>query len=222
MATNQDDQTLEQTLNKTDFGHIIHENRKWIMVIAALLILGIIGYSVNNQIYSSKNLVKLDLAFAVEQNIFKPYMEDKTKAAEFKTALTTINSDLHAQANLVPVFMAAINKLEAAGDLDESIISMANSWLGKLSKESGLYLFLALRVVALNEDANKLDQSISILEGLVGAKANLLKDKVLFDLGRLYMKKGDVNTANERFASLKENHKESEFNKLAKLYMSGL
>ena len=83
-------------------------------------------------------------------------------------------------------------------------------------KSNSLYLFLGLRIAAIQEDLNQADAAIKTLEGLVGNKTNLLKDKIHFDLVRLYVKKGDTKTATERFKYLKENHSESQFVKLSK------
>ena len=102
------------------------------------------------------------------------------------------------------------------------MIGSVESWWKKTSKSNPLYLFLGIRLAALLEDANKTDQAISTLESLVGLKATYLKDKVHFDLGRLYLQKSDRKTAEERFNYIKENFPQSSFLPLTKIYLTGI
>ena len=222
MTTNQETQTLEETLDKTDLGHVINENKKPILIAGAIIVIAIIAYSIMNQIAAKGKYEKLDRVFSVEQSVFNTFMEDKTKATAFKIALSKINNELVADPNLIPVFMSAINKLDQAGEVDLNTIAIADKWMQKLNKSNALFLFFAMRIAALKEDAKQTKEAIAILESLVGHKTNLLKDKIHFDLGRMYLASGDKTTANERFKFLFDNHKDSQFAKLAKLYLNGL
>jgi predicted negative regulator of RcsB-dependent stress response len=222
MATNQEAQTLEETLNKTDLGHVINENKKPIMAAGAVIIAAIIGYSIFSQVNSSKKLEKLDKIFALEQSLFQNFADKKTTAADFKTQLAAINNELISEPNLIPVFMDSINRLDQAGEADESVLGVAKNWLSKLNKNSPMYVFLGLRVAALSEDLGKSEDAIATLEGLVGHKTNILKDKIHFDLIRLYVKKGDMKKANERYETLKTKHEKSEFVKLGNIFLNGL
>lgn len=222
MATNQEAQTLEETLNKTDLGHIINENKKPIMVAGALIIAIIIGYAIFDQMNQSKKYEKLDQIFALEQSLFQSFADKKITSVDFKAKLAGINNELIAEPNLIPLFMDSINALDQAGEADDAVLSIANNWLSKLNKNSPMFIFLGLRVAALSEDLGKTDEAISTLESLVGNRTNILKDKVHFDLVRLYVKKGDINKANERFETLKKNHEKSEFVKLGNIFLNGL
>lgn len=222
MATNQEVQTLEETLEKTDLGHVINENKTIIMILGAILVVGIIAFSIFDQMQSKSNLEKMDRIFKVESTVFKPFIDGKTTAEDFKAALGKINNELKAEANLIPVFIESINKLDQAGKADKEVLAVTTEWLGKLSKSNHLYTFMALRLAALNEDAKNTDEAIKTLELLVSNKDDLLKDKIHFDLGRLYLQKGDSKTAKERFDFIFKNHKDSQYAKLAKLYMSGI
>lgn len=222
MATNQEAQTLEETLNKTDLGHVINENKKSIIIGGIILVLLIIGYSIFDQMQTSNKFEKMDRIFTVEQTVFKPFIEGKTSAIDFKKKLGDINNELVAEPNLVPALIESINLLDQKGEVDEATITIANNWLQKLSTTSSIYLFLGLRMAALYEDAGSLDESIKTLEGMVAHKNTMFKDRIHFDLVRLYTKKGDTAKANERYEFLQKNYEKSEFTRLSKMFLSGL
>lgn len=224
MATNQDAQTLEETLDKTDLGHIINENRKLILTLSFIVIIGIVAYSIQGHLSNEKKLVQLDKAFEVENTIFTPFISDKTKGEDFIKELEKVEMDLVGNPNLVPVLIEAINKLDEQNLVNEKVISLAQKWQKHLSKSHYLNLFLSVRLAGLYEDANKLDEAIATLENLIAFKSNIMKEKIYFDLGRLYLKKGDKQKAQERFDYILKNEKlnNSEYAKLIKLYLGEL
>ncbi len=222
MATNQEAPSLEETLEKTDLGHVINENKKMIMIIGGVLVAAILAYSVSESMNTKNHYAKLDRVFTVEQTVFDVYLGKKGEAKVFIQALAGINNELIAEPNLIPPFLEALNKLSEAGLVDQSVLTIGQTWLDRISKSNFLHTLLAIRLAALNEDANKLDQSVKLLEGLVGKKSMLLKDKIHFELGRLYLAKGDEATAKERFDYIFKNHENSDFATLAKVYLSGI
>ncbi len=224
MATNQEAQTLDETLNKTDLGHVINEHRKSVLIAAAVMITVIIGYAIFDQISIQNKNEKLDRLFTVEQTVFKPFLEQKENAdsATFITSLNGINNELIAEPNLIPLFMESLNKLSQLGKMDAAVIATTQKWLDRMNKSSFLHTLLAVRLAALYEDAAQLDKAITTLELLLANKKDLLKDKIYFELGRMYLAKGDKNLAKERFDYLFENHAQSEFAKNAKILMSEL
>ena len=69
MATNQDVQSIEEALNKTDLGHVINENKKPIIVVAIIGILCIIAYSFVNYKNNQDSLAELDDIHQIEVKI---------------------------------------------------------------------------------------------------------------------------------------------------------
>lgn len=222
MATNQETPTLEETLNRTDLGHIINENKKPIMIAAAIIVLAIIGYSISDHMRSESRLAKLDKVFDLEKSLFQGYLTDKVKDQEFISGVVTIENDLVGHPNLVPVFIDAINKLDENSAVNAEIISTTEKWAKHVSKSSFLHLFLSVRLSALYEDAGNLDMAISTLESLVANKSKILKNKIYFDLGRLYLAKGDKGTAQERLNALlgEDSVKGTEFETMANILLS--
>lgn len=222
MTTNQETQTIDEALNRTDLGHVINENKKPIMLAALLLVIAIIGYSVFNQVSENNQMEMYDRVHKLENSLFTPFLEDKKTANDFIKEFKNINNELVAEPNLVPSFLAAINKLDEVGKMDAALIETTALWWKKTNKANPLYLFLGVRLAALYEDAGKADDAVATLEGLVSLKPTYLKDKIHFDLGRLYLSKGDKKTAEDRFNYIKEKFPNSNFNPLANIYLNGL
>ena len=226
MATNQEaesiEKTLEATLERTDFGHIINENKKPILIIGGIILLLIAGYSIMETVQSNKRSEKLDSLFKVEDTVFNAYNDGKIDDNAFKTAFAGISNEFQAEPNLVPPMLKSINKLETNKALDPATLDKVKAWLGKMDKKNYLYLFAAIRVAAIYEDHNQVNESISLLEGLIANKADFMLDKIHFDLGRFYKENGDKEKAKSHFNSVVALEQESEFKSIAKIYLGEL
>lgn len=222
MRTNQDAQTLEETLNRTDLGHMVNQYKKLILMAAAFVVLGIIAYSLINQQQVKKRLVILDKAYEVEQEVFANFLKDKKNASQFLEAMKGIDKSLVGHPNLIPSFIESLNKLGEKNQVTPEIIAVAARWQKNIRKSNLLNLFMSIKLASLYEDAGKIDKAIKSLELLVSNSSKIMKDKIHFDLGRLYLKKGDAKTAKERFDVILNDKEKSntEYAKLAKLYLS--
>ena len=224
MATNQETESLEKTLDatleRTDFGHIINENKRTILIIGAIILFLIIAYSIMDTVQSNKRSERMDAIFKVEQTVFADYLDGKKDDAAFKSAFASLSNELQAEANLIPSMLQALNKLEKNNALDTVTLSTADTWMKKMDKKNNLYLFTAIRMSAIYEDQNQLDKSIALMEELLGNKAAIMQDRIHFDLGRWYLTKGSKAKAKEHFDSVIALETESEFKNIAKIYLS--
>ena len=224
MATtpNQEAPSLEETLNKTDFGQMINENKVLIMIIGAVIVAIILGYSIFSHQSNEKRLEVLDEIYTLESKVFTPFLEDKIKSDEFISKLSGIDKVYIGEANLVPQFILALNKMDLASGLNQEVLGIAKNWLKNINKSNSLYLFLSLRVSAIQEDLGMKKEAIATLEGLVANKTGILKDKIHYDLTRLYYSEGDLVKAQERLKYIEDNYKDSQFIKLGKIILSGV
>jgi len=84
-------------------------------------------------------------------------------------------------------------------------------------------MFVGIRKAALLEDLDKVDEAVVELEQLLQANQSTLKDKIYFDLGRLYKKQGKLDKARTNFQYVIDNFTgTSEFAKVSKLYLENL
>ena len=208
---------------RQDLGHVINENKKPILITAFVVVLAIVAYAIIGQIQSDKKLVKLDRAYEIEKEVFDAYIKDEIKADQFLKSFYALDMEMIGHPNLVPVLIESINKLAESDLVTNELIETVQKWQKHIKKSNFLNLFLSVRLAALYEDEKKYDQAITLLESLVGNKSNILKDKIYYDLGRLYLAKDDKKTANERFNKLIEENKsgaQNEYVTLAKIYLS--
>ncbi len=221
-GTNQDSQLIEETLNRTDLGHIINENKKVVLILSAIVIIGLLIFSVFNHQNTASNLSFLDDVYDVKQSVFLPAIEKKISADEYKKLLSEMNQNFIGHPNLVLSFIEALNALGKDAYADDTLLKAAYTWRDKISPSNGLYLFIQLRIAVLEENLGKVSEAAQTYEMLVGNKFSFMKDKVLAELVRLYMNMNDTTKANERYETLKKDFPDSQYVDLALMHLKGL
>lgn len=220
MSTNQDVQTLEETLERTDLGHIINENKKLVGIVAGLIVAALIGYVVFAKVQNSREMELLDKAYDVEKTIFIPFQDGKMKSDEFISKFNSIDKQLYTAGNLYPGLLESLNKLKSEGKLTTEIMTTAQAWIDSLDKRSRLYLLAGLSVGGMWEDLGEFDKALGIYENLVKRSSDLLKDQIFFNVGRMYIKKGDKTSAQKYFDFIFKEYEDTQYAKLARLYLS--
>lgn len=213
-------QSVEETLEKTDFGHIINENKKAILIIGGIIVALIVAYSAFDHVKSNKYKESLDDTFKVESSVFISFLDGKNDAKAFLANLKGVDAKYIGHANLVPSLLLALNKVQEDGSMSNEYLELAMTWLNKIDKRSELYLLAGLRVSALSEDLGSTDKSIEILEDIKGKKFSILEDRVHFELGRLYLAKGNKDKAAANLKVVIDYKGESELKNMAKIYLS--
>ncbi len=221
MATKQQEApSVEETLNKTDLGQVIADNKRPIMILGAVVVLLIIAYSIMVQVSASKAAAELDRAFKKRVELFKPFLEGAEKDDAFKAKLLKMDSDYLASPNLTPDFFTALNKLADDKAMDKATLDFALKWIGKMNKKNNLYILSALRTTALLEDNDRADEAITLLQEMLSNKIEFLNDKVNFDLGRMLLAKGEKEKARPHFQAVVDAKDVSEFQTMAKIYLN--
>lgn len=212
-------QTLDQTLEKTDFGHFLHTHKTLVIIFFVLIVVGTAGFSIyRNQ--SEENR---------EQALTEIYKFTTTKFAEFQTKKISKDEILASYNALNPkvlknpgIFSLATDlalELKNQGANDEAI-KILESALNNYSNSNYAYYLMASNLAVLYEDTNQLDKAISTLEGMTKSKVKIMESKTYFDLGRIYKLKGDINNASVNFNYVMSNFASDEYAKLARIYMS--
>ncbi|MBD64236.1 MAG: hypothetical protein CME62_03460 [Halobacteriovoraceae bacterium] len=214
--------SVEETLEKTDFGQLINENKKPILIIAAIVVVLIIGYAIFAQMQKAQQKERLEDVFKVESSVFIPFLEDKSEASDYRAKLNGIDAEYIGEPNLVPSFLQALNKLKEKDSLTSADAETAQKWLDNIDKRSELYLLTGLRVAVLHENLGQNEKAIAVLEDLKGKNYGVLTDRVHFELGRLYVAQGNKEKAQENLQKVIDSKEQNQFKSMATIYMSEL
>ena len=220
MSSNQEAPSVEETLNKTDLGQVINDNKKPILIVGAIIVALILAYSVMLQIQKSTRIEELDKAFKVEDSLFNPYLDGKIQADEFKTKLLSMENEYQAHVSLTPPFLSSVNKLMEDKALTKDVVDFSKKWISKMDQKGNLYVLSGLRVTAILEDRGREVEAIEILEKMLANNVDFLTDKIHFDLGRMLMDQGKKEEAKTHFKEVVEAESASEYKTMAKIYLN--
>ena len=220
MSTNQEAPSVEETLNKTDLGQIINDNKKPILIIGVIILVLIAAYSVMLQVQKSSRMEELDKAFKVEDSLFNPYLDGKMEAGTFKKQLIEMDNSFQAHSSLTPPFLSSLNKLMEDGALSKDVVDFSKKWISKMDQKGNLFVLSGVRVAAILEDRGREAEAIEILEKMLANNVEFLVDKIHFDLGRLLMAEGKKEEAKDHFRKVVDSESNSEFKTMAKIYLN--
>ena len=121
---------LEQTLERTDLGHVINHNRKPIMVAGVVTVLLVIAFSFWK--YQSNKSYESDLAqvYAFQTEVVDQYVDGKLEEAMFLQKIKALPSHLKGQPSLVPSLFKA-NELILPADIETMFVKPC-TWVGLL------------------------------------------------------------------------------------------
>lgn len=220
-------QTLEQTLERTDLGHVINENKKSILIAAGVVVVLIIAYSIYN--YQAKKTYQDNLAqvYAFQVETVDKYVSAKTddKNAlsddDFIAKMNSLPAHIKGQPSLIPSLFEAIDKLNKNNKTKEAI-SILEGWVGEFNKSSYNFFFVAMKLAPMYENAGEIDKALALTQKLISSNIDVNRAQNYLNLGRLQMLKGDNAKAKESFDFILNNHDKTQAAKLAKLYLQQL
>lgn len=211
-------QTLEQTLNKTDFGHTIYENRKVFFAAIIAVLVAVTGFVLWKQ---SKKSAANDVAvkvFEFQNKTWAGAKEGKVSIAEAVKVFEGLDKDVQAAPTMVPVVLDMGKFMAEKGALAE-----AESVLSKADKTHPLSaFFVGMQRSVILEKLNKVPEAIAVLETLAKDKDAVMASKVNLELGRLNMALGEKAKAQTHFDYVVTTFPNDEAAKLAKLYLGKL
>ncbi|MGE3608205.1 MAG: tetratricopeptide repeat protein [Bacteriovoracaceae bacterium] len=213
-------QTLEQTLNKTDLGHLIYEYRNIFFGTIVAILVGVTGYVLWNQSRQSKALENSLKVYEFESKTWVDAKAGKVAPADLIKAFEGLDQNIQTAPSMLPLVLDMSKFLYEKGSVNES-----EALLKKIApsvKHAVASFFLSMQLSAILEKNGKVDEAISVLEKQAAVKDGLLASKVSLELGRLYLSKGDKGKAQTQFDFILSTYPNDAEAKLAKLYLSQL
>jgi predicted negative regulator of RcsB-dependent stress response len=211
-------QTLEQSLNKTDFGHVIYENRKTIFGLILAILIGLMGFVLWKQSKKSQAHDISAKVFEFRTKTWTGAKEGKVAIPELVKQFEALDKDVQSSPVMLPVVLEMGKFLMDKGALNE-----ADSVLSKVNAAHPVSaFFVSMQRAVVLEKLGKLPEAVAVLEGLAKNKEVLMAPKVNFELGRLNLLNGDKAKAQTQFEYVINTFPNDEQAKLAKLYMAKL
>ena len=211
-------QTLEQSLNKTDFGHVIYENRKTFIGIILAILVGLAAFVLWRQSKKSQSHDVSVQVFEFRTKTWEGAKEGKVAIPELLKQFEALNKDVQSAPVMVPVALEMGKFLFEKGSLNE-----AEAILSKVQVTHPVSaFFVGMQRSVILEKLGKLPEAILVLENLAKDKEVLMSAKVNLELGRLNLLNGEKGKAQTHFEYVINTFPNDEQAKLAKLYMAKL
>lgn len=209
--------TLEQTLNRTDFGHFMFENRKVFfgaLLAAVMAVLAFIGWK---QMQEASSLERSMKVFEFHTKTWEDAKSGKLTPQELVQKYSALPSDVHSSAVMVPVALEMGKFLFDKGSYLEAETILAKIDVSKLPLGK---FFVGMQRYVVLEKLGKTDEAIATLEGVLKEESTFMKALVSVELGRLYLSKGEKGKAQTQFDYVVSTFPNDEHAKLAKLYLA--
>ena len=213
-------QTLEQTLNKTDLGHLIYEKRKIFFILLFFVLIGATGFLLWKQNLKSIALENSLSVFEFQSDVWTKVKEEKKTVDELVTSFTALDEGVKLSPAMVPVLLEIGKFLYDKGNYVEAD-KLFSQVEGKIKHPISSYFITMQRVVVL-EKLGKINEAISLLEPLAQKSESIMPAKVSLDLARLYISKGEKGKAQTQLEYITNTFPNDEYAKLAKLYLQSL
>jgi predicted negative regulator of RcsB-dependent stress response len=209
--------TLEQTLNRTDLGHFLYENKKIFfgaLLAVVICILAFVGWKQAQEARSLDNSVKV---FEFQKNIWEEAKTGKITSQDLVQKYNALPAEVQQAPVMVPVALE-IGKFF----YDKGAYTEANDVLSKIdtSKNSLAKFFVGMQKYVVLEKLGKTDEAIAVLEEVLKQEGGFMNALVATELGRLYLSKGEKGKAQSQFDYVINTYPNDEHAKLAKLYLA--
>ena len=211
-------QTLEQTLNKTDLGHTIYENRKVFFAALISVLVLVTGYVIWKQTQQSTALNNSVKVFEFQSGAWADAKAGKTQIPDLVKSFEALDESVRTAPVMLPVVLEMGKFL-----YDKGMYTEADSILSKVDgsvKHPVSSFFVKMQRAVVLEKLGKTDEAIKVLEPLAQDKEVLMPAKVSVELGRLYLAKGEKGKAQTQFDYVLNTFPNDEQAKVAKLYLS--
>lgn len=213
--------TLEESLNKTDFGHWLYEHRKSFIAAVVLVFIGASGWLLYKQYAKKQAQEHSAQVYQFEQGALKELRDGKLAPTDFVAKFSALDAAVKGSPSMLPHALEAAQLVDQKGQSAEAA-QLLSQVVEQLGANSPFYVFVAFSYASLSEKAGQTDAAIKTLEDYVAQGHKVMLSKAYLDLGRLYLAKNDKAKAKTNFEYITSNYPNDELAKLAKLYLQKL
>lgn len=210
--------SVEQTLNRTDFGHLIYEYRKAFIGAIVAALLAVAAYAIWKQMQKSKAYEVSHEVFEFRTKTWAGAKDGKVAIPELVKTFEGLDKNVQSSPVMIPLALE-IGKFLA----DKGALAEAEAVLSKVDSSHPIsHFFVSMQRAVVLEKAGKVPEAIAVLEKLAKEKDVLMGAKVNLELGRLNLANGDTAKARTHLEYVLSTFPNDENAKLAKLYMAKL
>ncbi|MFL5783295.1 MAG: tetratricopeptide repeat protein [Bacteriovoracaceae bacterium] len=209
--------TLEQTLNRTDLGHFLYENRKpffGALIAVVVCVLAFVGWK---QMQEAKAIDQSVKVYEFQTKTWDEAKNNKMTPQELVQKFNALPAEVQNAPVMVPVALEMGKFLYEKGSYAEAdgVLSKIDVTKNPLAK-----FFIGMQRYVILEKLGKLDESIATLEEVLKQEGGFMNALVATELGRLYLEKGEKGKAQSQFDYVISTYPNDEHAKLAKLYLA--
>ena len=209
---------VEETLEKTNLGHMINENKNLILTLGAILLAVIVGVSIYKSQAKKSLDAELQTLYKFRSGALADFQQKKINSDAFVKKFNALDAKAQANAGYIGLAVASADALISQNDTTTAIAILEGA-LEKLNANSYSFQLVSHQLATLYEDAGRADDAIATLEKMITGKYKILLSKVYFDLGRLYLAKGDLNKAKNNFEYVVNGFSKDKLSDYSKLYL---
>jgi len=217
-TTTTPNRNINQILDEGDVGTLVSKNKNSLIAILIAIVVAVVGFGVYST-FSDKSKAELNSKiYSFETGTLKGFNE-KSDPKALVEGVRSLQKEVGNYAGLVPVVIKASDLLLENSHLNEALEVLTIGQ--KAAKNDYAEYFILSRLAVVYEDLGQNQAAIDTLEKMNSHSVKIFEGKNYLDLGRLYLKLGNKEKAKASFTYVVEKTKdESEFVKLAKLYLS--
>jgi len=217
-TTTTPNRNINQILDEGDVGTLVSKNKNSLIAILIAIVVAVVGFGVYST-FSDKSKAELNSKiYSFETGTLKGFNE-KSDPKALVEGVRTLQKEVGNYAGLVPVVIKSSDLLLENSHLNEALEVLTIGQ--KAAKNDYAEYFILSRLAVVYEDLGQNQAAIDTLEKMNSHSVKIFEGKNYLDLGRLYLKLGNKEKAKASFTYVVEKTKdESEFVKLAKLYLS--
>jgi predicted negative regulator of RcsB-dependent stress response len=217
-TTTTPNRNINQIIDDGDVGSIVTKNKNVLTAIIAAIVVAVVGFGIYSSFADKSKAEFNSKIYSFETSVLKGF-NDKSDPKAMVQGVKNLHKEIGNYSGLIPVVIKSADVLMETNHLDESL-EVLNTGLSAAKNDYAEYFILS-RMAVVQEDLGQNQAAIDTIEKMNAKSVKIFEGKNYLDLGRLYLKMGNKEKAKASFTYVVEKTKdESEFVKLAKLYLS--